>query len=279
MWNVVESVKSYLKARSVTPEERELMDENVARLRQRARRVPMPVTTAKTTMSGASYPVKKVSLFDSVKHIQPSERHAVGHWCEASAAAAREEHTARVEHSYEADFASATNFEDSNLYPFLAKSAQNKALHGFIMNADLSRPDTSAQFDSRYEAPMPSVIEMKSLTEMEELLLRFAQDESDEFSRTSVAGNEKAPAAAMWLLAADKSNNVKLALVENPRVPLAVLEVLGKDFDAKVARRAQSKIKQIASNETGIAFGNLSRDPDFAKELEEVAPLDIRRAV
>jgi hypothetical protein len=239
----------------------------------------MPAPNAIPAMSGAAYASKKVSLFDSVKHIQPSERHAVGHWCETSATAAREEHTAKVEHSYEGDFASATNFEDTNLYPFLAKSAQNKALHGYIMNADLGRPGTSVQSNSRYEAQMPSVIEMKSLTEMEELLLRFAQDENDEFSRTSVAGNENAPAAAMWLLAADKSNNVKLALVENPRVPLAVLEVLGKDFDAKIARRAQSKIKQIASNETGIAFGNLSRDPDFAKELEEVAPLDIRRAV
>jgi hypothetical protein len=278
MWNVVESVKSYFKSRSVTPEERELMDENVARLRQTAHRIPKAVPPATSVLNAISLPSKRVSLFDSVKQPLASERRAVGHWCETSAAAAREEHSERVEHSYEGDFANATNFEGSNLYPFMAKAAQHKALHGYIMNSDLGRAVSAA--DTRFEIGyMPSVIEMKSLTEMEELLLRFAQDQDDEFSRASVAANEKAPAAALWLLAADKSNSVKLALVANPRVPLAILEVLGKDFDAKVARKAQLRIRQISNNETGIAFGNLSRDPYLADEVEESAPLEIREAV
>jgi hypothetical protein len=278
MWNVVESVKSYFKTRSVTPEERELMDENVARLRQTAHRVPKDVPPVQSVLSAISLPSKRVSLFDSVKQPLASERRAVGHWCETSAAAAREEHTEHVEHSYESDFAVATNFEDSNLYPFIAKAAQHKALHGYIMNSDLGR--AASVCDPRFEVGYtPSAIEMKSLSEMEELLLRFAQDQDDEFSRASVAANEKAPAAALWLLAADKSNNVKLALVANPSVPLAILEVLGKDFDAKVARKAQTRIRHISNNETGIAFGNLSRDTYLEEEVEKTAPSQIREAV
>jgi hypothetical protein len=278
MWNVVESVKSYFKTRSITPEERELLDENVARLRQTTHRVPKVAPPATSVLNAISLPSKKVSLFDSVKQPLASERRAVGHWCETSAAAAREEHTERVEHSYEGDFAVATNFEDSNLYPFIAKAAQHKALHGYIMNSDLGRAASSS--GTRFEVGYtPSAIQMKSLTEMEELLLRFAQDQDDEFSRASVAANEKAPAAALWLLAADKSNNVKMALVANPRVPLAILEVLGKDFDAKVARKAQTRIRNISNNETGIAFGNLSRDPHLDQEMEETAPFESREAV
>jgi hypothetical protein len=278
MWNVIESVNNFFKSRSVTAEERELMDENVARLRQTSHRVPKTVPPASSVLNAISLPSKRVSLFDSVKQPLASERRAVGHWCETSAAAAREEQTDRVEHSYEGDFANATNCADSNLYPFMAKAAQHKALHGYIMNSELGRAsgDSSNRFELGYE---PSVIEMKSLTEMEELLLRFAQDQDDEFSRASVAANEKAPAAALWLLAADKSNSVKMALVANPCAPLAILEVLGKDFDAKVARKAQMRMRQISNSETGIAFGNLSRDPYMADEVEESPPVDIREAI
>lgn len=277
MWNVVESLKEIFRMKSVTGEERVVMDETLARLRQRPRVVKN--STHENAASGveSAQLMRKVSLFETVKQPHSRERRAVGHWCESSAAGAREENTQKIEHSYEKDFAHATHFENDSLYPFLSKAAQNKALNDYIMNSDLGRPALSPS-SNHEEHTLSPVIEMKSLTEMEELLLRFAQDQEDEFSRTSVAGNEKAPIAAMWLLAADKSNDVRLALVENPNVPLAVLEVLAKDFDAKVARKAQIRIRQIASTETGIAFGNLGGDSS-AEANEEITAASLKRAV
>jgi hypothetical protein len=62
----------------------------------------------------------------------------------------------------------------------------------------------------------------------------------------------------LWLLAEDNCQAVRLALVENPILPLNILETLASDHDGRIARRAQTKLRKIASAEEGIAFGNLS---------------------
>ncbi|WP_369622500.1 hypothetical protein, partial [Pseudoalteromonas distincta] len=59
-------------------------------------------------------------------------------------------------------------------------------------------------------------------------------------------------------LADDESAAVRLALVDNETLPLSILEKLSNDLDGRIARRAQSKLRKISSNEEGIAFGNLS---------------------
>ena len=103
------------------------------------------------------------------------------------------------------------------------------------------------------------------ISKTEELLLRLAQSTEDTI-RASVASNEHAPIAAMWLLSEDDSTEVKLALIANQKSPVGILERLSGDFDGKVARKAQSKLRRMYQQEVGIAAGNLSAAEDAEDE-------------
>jgi hypothetical protein len=118
------------------------------------------------------------------------------------------------------------------------------------------------------ESEQTSMSHSTGFSETDELLIRLAQDD-DHSVRSSVAGNEHAPIAVLWLLSDDESSAVKLNLIANPKCPLAILEKLTRDFDSRVSRKAQVALRRFLSNDIGIASGNLSSDICGEQEGEQ----------
>lgn len=81
----------------------------------------------------------------------------------------------------------------------------------------------------------------------EEILFDLARDE-DIGVRISVAANTNTPECAMWILVEDRCNQVRMRLAENEAAPLEILEILSRDKDELVARRASSAIRKLWDN-------------------------------
>jgi hypothetical protein len=273
MWqSTLQTIFDFFREAKSSSEDRAEFAQMVNKLRhqpvQDKELILQPTHTTQHSGTGA----KEATLFDSFSAVGRSvkrERKSVGYWFQMSEKAERENKLLYRQRSYEVDFHPGLGVDDMNLQVFLSGTAQQKAIESYIRNSQPAIEESSNRLIEEEAASyipeeFPAVND-PPITKTEELLLRLAQSAEDSI-RASVASNEHAPIAAMWLLSEDDSTEVKLGLVANPKSPVAILERLTADFDGKVARKAQSRLRRMYQQEVGIAAGNLSSAEDADDE-------------
>ena len=262
MWKeLIQPFSDMIRLSRSTAEEREELLDTVTRLRRNTK----TSTAVATAPAGFAPQTKSVSLFESIKAPGTSamtERKRVGHWCTLSVPASREETSKRVERAYDGDFRTVLEPQDLNLETFLSQAAGKKAIQSYILK--------NHEPKAFVPAPMQPIAQNNNI---EDTLLNLAYSD-EEAVRISVASNEYLPLGAMWMLVDDPSSSVKVELIENPHISIAMLERLSGDFDGKVSRKAESKLRSLYKEHFSIATGNLSAD-----EEEEAESANKTRAI
>ncbi|HEY9682581.1 MAG TPA: hypothetical protein V6C86_13460 [Oculatellaceae cyanobacterium] len=256
MWrDLAQSFIDRIKLSRATEDERTNLADNVSRLRRTAK-----TAAAQEQLSTEEAPADELegklpeqvhgSLFDSISTAGSTprkERRAVGHWFTHSMAAAREGEEVRAECSYDEDFAAPVEPQAVALDTFLSRTAQASALETFILKKH--EPKQLEEF-AEYTLPEDYT---------DDPLFNLASS-PDVDVRRSVATNEHLSVGAMWALADDENFDIRLHLIQNPNVSIAMLEHLSQDSDPRVSRNARARLRSMYEEHYGIATGNLATE-------------------
>jgi hypothetical protein len=247
--NLFDSLMDVVRWNQLSNEERHYITSSLERLKT--------ISNAEDGMnkSTTSKPDAMTSLFEALPG-STSERKSIGHWCMLSAAAAREERFKRVERSYEQDFPQAMNLD---LDSTISTGAAHKALGGYISQSTARQTlgTPSVQGEQVMETPkLEKVFDFSSESktsgahDLQNLLFKMAND-GDVGVRVSVASSPHAPIAAMWRLSKDARTEVRLALVDNDKLPASILKAMTHDEDLKIKRKAINRLTALFTDESG----------------------------
>ncbi|HEY9757930.1 MAG TPA: hypothetical protein V6C97_22375 [Oculatellaceae cyanobacterium] len=263
MWqDLAQSFIDRINLSRVTEDERTNLADNVSRLRRTAKTAAAqeqlsteeaPANSANNSENNSENKLPEQvhgSLFDSISTAGSTprkERRAIGHWFTHSMAAAREGEEIRAKRSYDEDFAAPVEPQAVDLETFLSRTTQASALESFIL-----KNHEPKQLEEFAEYILPE-------DHTDDPLFNLASS-PDVDVRRSVATNEHLSVGAMWALVDDENFDIRLHLIQNPNVSIAMLEHLSQDSDARVSRNARARLRSMYEEHYSIAIGNLATE-------------------